>query len=290
MARPDCSAKAVLLAIASAFFVSVSAAMGKYLLHDYHFIEIAWFKNITFFLPMLLFKWLGLWGNTLRVLPSAQQATQAVLPLLGSVLTLIALQYLPLVEVTAITFIAPIFTTALAAIFLGERPRCGDWIAVALGFVGVAIILRPQGSTQLAVIFPLATGLSIALSAILARRLSVNVDPIGILFYTGLIGAFATSPFLFAVWQTPSLGGFAVMLSMAIAFALSQYCGFFALALAEASALAPFVYVRVIAAGVIGILAFDEYPDLSAGLGALIVVAAGLYTVLTRSARRRRSV
>lgn len=279
--------RAIFLSVTSAILLTVATAIGKYLLYDYHLLEVTWAKNISFLVPMLLIGYRGVWTKSIRRPPSLLQIGQAFLPLLGGMLSLLALRYLSLVEVTAISFTAPIIITALAALLLGEHPTLSHWLAVIGGFIGVAIILRPGGAMQVAALLPLATALCIALSAISARMLGRTVNPFITLFYTGLIGTITMTPLLPFVWHTPSLEASALMIAMGLVYGLSQYFGFQALSMAAATTLAPFVYVRLIAAGVLGAVLFGEYPDILAILGAATIIASGLYTALNPDLSRR---
>ena len=122
----------------------------------------------------------------------------------STIFNFIALQYLSLTVTSAIMFSAPIIVCALSGPILGERVGRFRWLAVALGFAGVLVVIRPfgaalNGAAGLVVIA--ATGL--ALYSIMTRKLAHDVDPLAMQFVLGLTGTLVLAPFAWAFWVKP---------------------------------------------------------------------------------------
>ena len=176
-----------------------------------------------------------------------------------------ALQYLQLAETGAIQFSVPIIIALIAAPMLGERMDRARWAAIAVGFVGVLIIVRPgtQG-------FPPALLLSIINA--------VHDAPETTQFYSSVGATLAITPFALAFWQAPPG---ALQWTILVLIGVSGGLGHYLLALAHryapASVLAPFLYQQIIWMVLLGYLVFGDVPDTAVVIGAAIVIASGGY-------------
>jgi drug/metabolite transporter (DMT)-like permease len=188
--------------------------------------------------------------------------------------------YLPLADATAIGFAAPLFVVMLAAFMLGERVHIYRWSAVTLGFVGVVIIAGPEaGMTRAAAAgagFALAGAALSALAMIFLRRMSAHEHSITIAFYfmvTSAAVSLFTIPF---GWNWPTLGEAGVLMATGLSGGVGQLFLSYSYRYSEASVLAPFDYIAMIWAVMLGYFLFDELPTAQVWIGAAIVIAAGL--------------
>ncbi|GHC53539.1 DMT family transporter [Neogemmobacter tilapiae] len=200
-----------------------------------------------------------------------------------------ALGYLPLPEVTAIGYAAPLLTVIFAAMFLGEQVRAFRIGAVVLGLVGVLIVLSPRltvlqsGAADTAAAFGVSLVLGSAVFAALAqvfvRRLVLGEDTATIVFYfslTATLLSLVTVPFGW-VWPTPSE---ALMLICAgLLGGVGQILLTSSYREADASLVAPFEYVSMIFALGIGWTVFDEVPTMTMLGGASLVILAGILII-----------
>lgn len=198
-----------------------------------------------------------------------------------------ALALLPLPEVTAISFAAPLLVVVFAGMFLGEDVRLFRLSMVGLGLVGVLIVLSPQ-LTGSAVIQPLrALGAVVALgSAVFAalahifiRKLSQTEATSAIVFWftiTSAILSLLTIPF---GWVMPDAPTFALLVAIGLIGGLGQICLTSAYRQADASVVAPFDYTAIVFAVLIGWFAFGEAPTLTVLAGAALVVFAGVLII-----------
>ncbi|MBT9382267.1 DMT family transporter [Pseudooceanicola sp. CBS1P-1] len=188
------------------------------------------------------------------------------------------LSLLGLAECTAIMDISPVLITLGAALFLGERlgPRRLAGILAAL--IGALIIIRPgSGVLSTAALLPLGAACCYAGFALTTRHIGHREDPWTSLLYAALLGAAVLTVLAPFQWQMPSPRTALLMLLIAALGTLGQLFMIRALAIGEAAMLAPFSYVGLIYATVLGLVLFAEFPDVWTVAGALVVVAAGVY-------------
>jgi drug/metabolite transporter (DMT)-like permease len=198
------------------------------------------------------------------------------------------LRYLPLAEASAITFLAPVLIVILAQPVLGERPTRSRWAAVAIGFVGMLIILRPGSvAFQPAAILLLATAFFNGLYYLLTRRVtgdSVHTT----LFYSALVGAVGTTLALPLASNSAPLTAFTA--SLLVLLGLFAGTGHWlmtrAYLIAPASLLTPFTYVQMVWATMFGYFVFAQIPDRWSFVGMAIIVGSG---VLLALAQRRHA-
>ncbi|MDC7786631.1 DMT family transporter [Rhodoplanes sp. TEM] len=221
----------------------------------------------------------------------------------GMFLNFAALARLPLVDATAISFAAPMITVALAALVLSERVRAYRWTAVAIGFGGVLVMLWPYlglgrlvtaGSAEATVgaLCALGAAFSNAFAVIQTRRLTDSETTPSIVFYFSLICTIAGAVVLPFVWMTPTLPQLAALIAIGILGGLSHLLLTESYRYAPASVMAPFDYLALLFAFLIGWAAFGEIPTVWAYGGAGIVVLSGLFVIWRErqlAARRRQT-
>jgi drug/metabolite transporter (DMT)-like permease len=281
--------KGVLAVIAAVSLFAVIDAVGKLLSEHLSVLQIVW-ARYAFALPLLpLAVPLRAWTGLLRVRRPWLQAGRALLPMLASFSVVLGLALMPLAEVTALTFAAPFLVVALSAPLLREPVSIHDWAGVALGFLGILVIVRPgAGAFAWAALFPLGCAFFFALFQITTRIVGRDDDPGLTLAWTIGVGLAATTPLLPLDWRPASALDWALMAVSGLAFVGSQYLLIKAFAAAPAAVLTPFTYSQIAPAVLLGLLLFGAVPDLPAVLGTAIVIAAGLYILHRRLATSAR--
>ena len=274
--------KGVIFFMTAIFLISVVDTVCKVFTKDLHSIQLVWgyFVGINLTLwVFFLFK--GEKFSNLR--RTERRLLQIIRPafLVCSISSLfIGLTYLPIAEATVIGFVAPLFITALSVPILKEHVDIHRWSAVAIGLVGVIIIIRPGGDLwHLASVMPLLGALFFALFQIITRLLAATERTHTTLFYTGLGGLAWSSLIVPFVWVTPSITHIFVFLSTGAMGAMAHLCMISAFDRAEASLLAPYNYTKLIWVSVLGYLIFDDVPSLDMWIGAIIIVSAGFYVL-----------
>lgn len=190
---------------------------------------------------------------------------------------LMALTMIPLAQVISIEFTMPIWTAILAVIFLGERMGLWKNIAVVLGLVGVAIIVRPfDGSINVGQLIALAASFGFAISIIFVKSLTRHDKVVVILFWMMLIQSImGLAPALYE-WRAPSLHIWGWLLVIAFCGTYSHYCMTHALLHADATVVIPMDFLRVPLAALTGWLVYAERVDLLTVLGAGLILAGNL--------------
>lgn len=200
-----------------------------------------------------------------------------------------ALRYLSLGQFTSIAFSAPLIVAMIAGPLLGERIGPRRVMAVLAGFCGVLIVVRPGPGMHPAAILAIGAATFNAVYMIATRRLAATDGSDTTLFYTCLVGTLAAMPVVPFVWTTPSdpalwlgMAGTAVLGTVGHGLLIAAH------AYAPASILAPFFYVQLFWATLLGIVLFRTFPDTWTLTGGGVVLASGLY-LLSRERVRQKS-
>ncbi len=195
---------------------------------------------------------------------------------------------MPLVDVYAISFAAPLFMVALSVPLLGETVGVRRWCAVAVGFAGVLIMLEPWNMSfhwlSLAV---LAATFSYALSTVLVRRVSRYDHDAATIFWFSLIASSVSLVGAIPEWKAPTPLDWLLLCSLGLLGGLAQILVTRALRQAPASILAPFDYASIVFALLYGYVVFHEAPSTAVWYGLPLVIGSGLYVLHREQARSR---
>lgn len=207
----------------------------------------------------------------------------------STLLNFLALRYLQLAETVSISFATPLLVAILAAPLLGERVGAKRLLAIMVGFVGVLVVVRPgTGAMHPAAIFSVLGCFCYAGYALMTRKLAAYDRAETTLVYSGLAGVALLTPLLPTFWTWPAGPlGWALMGSMGVYAAVGHFMMIKAHQLAPASVLSPFMYSQLLWMVMLGWVLFGDVPDRMTVVGALIVVASGLY--LLSQERRKPS-
>ena len=218
------------------------------------------------------------------------QGLRALFLLLSTAFNFIAIQHLQLAQTVSITFAAPLITTALAGPVLGEWAGPRRWAAILVGFIGVIIIVQPEpGAFNPAALLSVGAAFCYAGYALTTRLLSATESAGGMLIYGSLLSAVVLTPALPVVavappdWLSPpplSLTG--------LTGAIGHWCLIIANRHAPATLLAPFSYTQLLSMIAAGYLVFGDKPHASTLVGALVIIASGLYVLYRERVHRDR--
>lgn len=194
-----------------------------------------------------------------------------------------ALRYLPQAEATAINFLAPLIVLAIAPWILKEPSRISRWIAAAVGFMGVLLIIRPSsGLHPLGVVFGLITAVLFSTQYIVTRRVAVD-DAMTTLIWSGSVGTLLITlimpfilPEIWPIFSTFKTSHWLAMVATGVFGALGHLLQIQAYQRAPASLLAPFVYLQIISAAGLGWLVWGQFPDAISWVGIAIVAGSGV--------------
>ena len=217
------------------------------------------------------------------------QALRAALLVFSLACLFFSLRFLPLAEATVISFAAPLFMTALSWPVLKERVGPHRWAAVAAGWVGVIIVIRPgAGVLHWAAALPLAGAVFFAGFQLLTRIITAKEDPLATVFYTSLGGTLLLGLAMPLIWEDPTPAQWGWLALSGALGAGTHLAMINAFAMTEAALLAPFNYSRIIWAVLIGWFVFSDLPDAATILGGGVIAASGLYVLWRERAVSRR--
>jgi len=204
-----------------------------------------------------------------------------VLAACSGTLFIVGVGYVPLADAVAITFVAPFLVTVMGAMILREPVGMRRWAAVTVGFLGALIVIRPG----MGVIHPAAGLLVVAAGAfalrqVLSRLLAGDDRTSTTVAYTAIVSwTLLTIPLPF-FWRTPASGvEIAVLVALAVAAAMAETLVIMALDAAQAVVVAPVQYSLLLWGTLYGFFIFGQLPDGWTWVGALIIVASGIYTL-----------
>lgn len=268
------------IALVTAAFCVLPALDGiaKYLIGDYHVVQLVWARML--FQSVVVAAWLA--ARARFALPTSDRplllAAVVAVVWLANFPIIFSLAYLPLAAAFALLMTAPLMVTALSAPLLGEHVGIHRWAAVAVGFLGALVIIRPGlGVFHWAGFLPLLTAVLFALYQLGVRRLSTTHESIDILLYASLGPLLASCLLVPFFWTTPDGFAWGLMAIMGAGAGLGHFLLIAALRYAPASLLAPFMYIQLVSSAVFGLLVFGDIPDALTVVGAAIIVASGLY-------------
>ncbi len=270
------------------FLTAAVDAVSKYLTGEMHALQIVWgyFVAIAFFVLAAAV----ITRIPLRTFHETRRKPLQILRAASLVFTIgtlfAGLKYIPLADATAITFSAPLIITALSAPLLGEHVGPHRWGAVVVGMAGVLIIIQPGGDVMhWSVLLPLAAAVGFAAFQIITRQLADTETTFVTLFYTSAGGAVISSFLVWFFWMPLDIRQSVYLAGIGALGAGAHFCFIRAFAVAEASFLAPFNYVKLIWVTGLGYLMFGDLPAPHVMLGSAVIIASGLY-VLMRERRR----
>ena len=206
------------------------------------------------------------------------QLARSVLLLGATLCFFYGLSRIGLAEAPAMMVMNPLFITIGAAIFLGDSRGLRRISAVLVAFVGAMLVIQPgTDAFQPAALLPLMAAVLYSGYALITRMVGPREDPWTSLFYTALVGGILMTCLVPTFWVTPSPSIAALLLVLTGFGTLGQLMLIRAFSSAEAGMLAPFGYVGLVFATLIGAFAFAEIPGPMTLLGALVIAGAGIY-------------
>lgn len=262
--------------------------------------QVSWGRFVfqtLFMLPLVL---AGSRGRPLR--PSARRIGWDALrgALLGAATLFFfsSLKHLPMADAISIFFIEPLILTLLSALFLGEQIGWRRLSAILVGFCGALVIVRPSWQVfGWAAVLPMAAACCFALYMTVTRHAAKAADPASMQLWAGVFGALILSAalavgdsaaiaFLHPSW--PSAREWLLLALLGAIATSGHLLVVMALRRAPAGILAPFQYLEIISATLLGLVIFGDFPDLTTWFGVSVVVGSGLY-VFHRERRLARA-
>jgi drug/metabolite transporter (DMT)-like permease len=269
--------RGVALMILAIFFFTAMDATAKGLIDRYPAPQVIWVRFAGQLALVLVILGPRL-GPVLRTRFPVLHVWRSASQFGATTFFFLSLPHIGLAEATAIADINPVLITLGAALFLGERlgPRRIAGVIVALA--GALIVIRPgAGVFTWWAILPLLCAMSYATSALLTRRIGAQESVWASMVYAALFGTLAMGAALPFVWTPVATGDLWQFGLIACLGTAAQLCIIRSFSITEASVVAPFAYLGIVFATIWGAVLYDQWPDRWTVIGALVIVAAGLY-------------
>lgn len=255
---------------------------------DIHSFQVMLFRSgggLLILLPFVLAKGVSVWHTRSLKLQFARNSVHFAAQL-GWIASI---GLLPLAEVFAIEFTAPVWSAILAVLFLGERMNRGRIVAVVLGFIGILVILRP-GYVEIepGALLVLGAAVGFAMTLTITKFMTRSDAPLTILLYMSVLqlplGLFLS----IFVWTTPDAIQLVWLFVVAAAGLSAHFCTAKALSLADQTIVAPMDFMRLPLIILVGFLLYNEATQLPVLLGALLIFGGNYYSIYLEN--RRKSV
>jgi len=278
--------KGMALGLVAAVAFTLLHASVRYASRELHVFEITFFRYffaLFFMLPGLL-RSRGAVLKTERLHLHLIRCVMLMISMLG---LFSALTLTPIATVTALSFISPVFASVAAIVLLRERSSLARWLAVAGGVIGMLLIVRPG-------VIPLSAGpvlaicgaLAWAVSIIVIKLMSSTESSTTQVTYMSIVVTPLTLLLAVWVWKWPSLQMIPVLLFMAGIATVGQFAYTKSFLYAEATALMPLDFTRLMWASLIGYLVFGEVPDIWSWIGGTVIFLSAAYITLRESSGR----
>jgi len=271
--------KAACLILFSTFLIVCMNTFGKVLTEILHPVEVVFYRNLV---ALLLILGIILYKRQWSAFRTKKPVGHIARGLVGNgslALVFWAYSLMPMADVTALLFTAPLIVTFLSPFLLDEKVGIYRWSAVLVGFAGVLLMAHPTGGTDhFGILVGLAAACGVASVNITLRYLGKTEDAMTTVFYFLLIGTVASGllvPFL--GHGTLPLDYKWYIIGIGLVGGIAQIAKTEAYRLAPASVLGPFVYTSIIWATLFGFLIWNDIPTVWVALGAAIVIGSNIF-------------
>ncbi|MBD19547.1 MAG: hypothetical protein CMM53_11380 [Rhodospirillaceae bacterium] len=271
------STRGIFWMIFASFNYAATYAVVRYLSNDFGVFQLVFFRS--FLGVILMAPWIMKVGiGILRTNHFSAYLVRGSLNYVGMLLLIFALASLPLQDVTGLMFTSPLFTVLFVSIFLGEPTGPRRWAALIIGFVGAMIIIRPGfQELTLAALGVLGTSCAYAIINVSTKTLSKTDSSNKIIYYDFLMmTALSIIPAIW-FWNEIRTEHFLWIIAMGIFSSLARQGIIRALAVGEASVVMPFNFLKLPFSACLGLVFFQENPDLWTGAGAAVIFASSYY-------------
>ncbi|SCM67307.1 DMT family transporter [Donghicola eburneus] len=282
----DTAAVGITLMTIGVASLCVSDAMAKTLTQHYAPIQIMFLRNLIALPFAILIAWRMGGAGALRSRTPMAHLLRGILWIGATVLFFTSIRYLGLAEATALIFVAPLFITAISAVFLKEQVGWRRWSAVLVGFAGVLVIVRPgTAAFELVMLLPVATAFVYALLMLSARFVDSAESVWTLLLYLTGAGVVLSAGIVPFFWQAVRAEDLWLFAGIALFGTAGMTLMTQAFRLAPAAVVAPLDYTALVWATGLGWLFWNEVPDRVTFVGAGIIILSGVFTIL----RERKS-
>ena len=263
--------------------IPIVDGIAKYLSASYSPLFLGWarYAVASLFVLPIAYRYHGT-----RLFPDEQRfahLVRAAFLVTAMTLYFLAIARIPIALAVSAYFVGPIIAVVLSVLFLRETLTLRKMLSLGIGFLGSLVVLRPSGEIEEGVILAFGAGLFFGLYLIATRQASQHSDPIKTLAFQCVAGTVLLSPQAALTFQVPQTEVWWLFLGLGLFSAIAHILTILAFRLADASTLAPLVYLELVGSAIIGFLIFREVPTLMTLIGAGLIIFAGLLLVVRKN-------
>ena len=267
----------ILLMIGAVFCFASMDATAKYLMKEIGPAQTIWARYTVqaLIVTVLILPKINVYGRTNY---PKLQFLRSVALMMATTLFFFAFSKLGLAEASAIFNISPVLITLGAFLFLREQIGPRRLIGIIVSLLGALIIIRPgTGVFSIYALLPLGAAIFYSTYSLATRFVGTDESPWTSLFYSAIFGAICYSIYIAFYWNPMSYNAILLTIIVGLFGTAGHICLIRALTLGEASLVAPFIYTNLLFTTTWGLVLFGNLPDFWTIVGALIIVAAGIY-------------
>ena len=267
----------ILLMIGAVFCFASMDATAKYLMKEIGPAQTIWARYTVqaVIVTVLILPKINVYGRTNY---PKLQFLRSVALMMATTLFFFAFSRLGLAEASAIFNISPVLITLGAFLFLREQIGPRRLIGIIVSLLGALIIIRPgTGVFSIYALLPLGAAIFYSTYSLATRFVGTDESPWTSLFYSAIFGAICYSIYIAFYWNPMSSNAILLTIIIGLFGTAGHICLIRALTLGEASLVAPFIYINLLFTTTWGFVLFGNLPDFWTIVGALIIVAAGIY-------------
>ncbi|GLK70330.1 DMT family transporter [Ancylobacter dichloromethanicus] len=273
--------RGILLMIAGSSIFSTNDAFSKLALEHIPPSQILAVRGVM--AALFLIAVLGWKGQlpALRFVADWRVMARAVAEACVAMLFITAITKMSIADATAILQVTPLATMVVAVLFFGARIGWRQWLAVAVGFAGVMLIVKPASSAFDAMaLLPLGAALLMAFRDFITGRIGAHVPTLVVTFGTTVVGmGFGFAGSSVEPWHGIDAATFGYLVAGSVSLVVGHMLTIAAFRAADTALVSPFRYAAVVCAVGLSALLFHDMPDLISICGMALIMAAGLYTM-----------
>ena len=274
----------IIFAILAYFSFSLLDAIQKTAVINHSIFQILFLKYIFILFLSFVESYRKKNINFYKTSNSQLQITRSILSVIESGLFVLSFRYLSLADAHSIASLTPVIVVSISAIILREKVNLKTWIAIFFGFLGVLIIMRPGLSIfDPKSLIPLGAAFFLSLYQIVTRKASEYDPSETSLFYTSIIGILLMTFIIPFYWQPMQLSSYFLFIGVGIFFSIGIYFQIIALSYTRASVVQPFHYTLILWAIILGFIFYNDIPDSTTLIGAIIITISGIFVLNNRT-------
>ncbi len=272
----------IFLVVVGLCIAALIGALMKILVEELHAVQITFIRFLGFALLLLPVVVTKIGRAVLTPTRPRMQFLRGISLAAATVAFVIGAAKIHYADAIAILYAYPFLLTILAALFLGEKVSVIGWLGVLGGFAGVLLVIRPSfSSINVGTLYVFLSAVIVSVQMTFNRQLGKSSDPLVTSLWGALVASAVLGTVVWKYWQPVNYQQFTILAAIAVIGMISQLCIVYGFAKAEASKIAPFTYIEIVAAVLYGLLFFGTLPGFLSWAGIMMIAISGILVART---------